>query len=110
MLRMSNETQVTVKILSGLLAAIGLVIFTAAVNSWVKDQTEQKVKVEMIYNYIITAEIKDSLRDDKINRMKIQMDLQQQQTEASISKLYESLYHSQKQLTQGSQGTQFNSN
>ena len=109
-MRMSNDTQVTVKILTALLGAIALVIFTASVNSYVKDQSEQKAKIDMMFNYILTSSIKDSLRDDRINSIQIRMEQHEKQTNESIGKLYESLYNSQKQLTEKSGNSYLNQN
>jgi hypothetical protein len=100
MLRMSNDTKITVKILTALLGAIALVIFTASVNSWVKDQADQKAKIDMMFNYILTSSIKDSLRDDRINSIQIRMEQHEKETGESIGRLYESMYNAQKQLTE----------
>jgi hypothetical protein len=107
---MSNDTKITVKILTALLGAIALVIFTASVNSYVKDQAEQKAKIDMMFNYILTSSIKDSLRDDRINSIQLRMDLHERETNESIGKLYESLYNSQKQLTEKSGNSYLNQN
>jgi hypothetical protein len=109
-MRMSNDTKITVKILTALLGAIALVIFTASVNSYVKDQAEQKAKIDMMFNYILTSSIKDSLRDDRINSIQLRMDLHERETNESIGKLYESLYNSQKQLTEKSGNSYLNQN
>ena len=110
MLRMSNDTQITVKILTALLGAVALVIFTAAVNSWVKDQSEQKAKIDMMFNYVLTSSIKDSLRDDRISQIQARMNIHEKETNESISKLYESLYNSQKQLSEKNNHIDLNQN
>lgn len=96
---MGIETKTTVKILIGLLSAIGLVILSAAVNSWVASEVKKNEKIDKVYDHILVNSKNDSLQDSRLKVLEIELSIHKTKTEESVSKIWESMYYSQKQLS-----------
>lgn len=66
---MSSESQVIVKILTGVVGSVALLISGVALNNYVDSEKKESEKLDKVYEYILKQDTKIEIHDLKIGAL-----------------------------------------
>lgn len=93
---MSNESQVVVKILTGVVGSVALLISGVALNNYVDSEKKESEKLDKVYEYILKQDTKIEIHDLKIGALERDI----LQYNSKVDKIIDNLAESRNQLNE----------